>query len=148
MNITIQPYNDTYKDQLISIWEKSVRTTHNFLLVSDIDYYKSLVTSIDFNTFSVFCLILENTVAGFIGIAEQKIELLFITPEHIGKGYGRRLINFAIEKLDAVQVDVNEQNQHAVSVYIKCGFATYDRKDKDSQGKDYPILKMKLKNNQ
>lgn len=144
MSIEIQPYNDKFKEQIIFVWENSVRATHDFLVPSDIDYYKKIVSSIDFNSFPVFCLTEVDTVLGFIGIAENKIEMLFLAPEHIGKGLGKTLMNFAINELGVNKVDVNEQNHNAVNFYSKFGFLPYERTDKDDEGKDYPILKMKL----
>lgn len=145
MKIEIQPYNDSFKEQIILVWENSVRATHNFLVPSDIDYYKKIVSAIDFNSFPVFCLTDADKVLGFMGIAEHKIEMLFLAPEHIGKGLGKTLMNFAINELDVNKVDVNEQNENAVTFYSKFGFLPYDRTDKDDEGKDYPILKMELK---
>lgn len=142
----IEPYRDAFHDQLVSVWEKSVRATHLFLAPEDIDYFKGIVAGIDFNALPVFCLTAGDTVLGFMGVVEQKIEMLFLSPEYIGRGYGKVLMNFALENLKADQVDVNEQNQQAVQFYSRFGFATYDRTEKDSEGKDYPILKMKLKN--
>lgn len=144
MKTEIQPYNDKFKEQIILVWENSVRATHDFLVPSDIDYYKKIVSSIDFNSFPVFCLTEADTVLGFIGIAENKIEMLFLAPEHIGKGLGKTLMNFAINELDVNKVDVNEQNHNAINFYSKFGFLPYDRTDKDDEGKEYPILKMKL----
>jgi putative acetyltransferase len=144
MKTEIQPYNDKFKEQMILVWENSVRATHDFLVPSDIDYYKKIVSSIDFNSFPVFCLTEADTVLGFIGIAENKIEMLFLAPEHIGKGLGKTLMNFAINELDVNKVDVNEQNHNAINFYSKFGFLPYDRTDKDDEGKEYPILKMKL----
>ncbi|MFH7005389.1 GNAT family N-acetyltransferase [Flavobacterium bizetiae] len=148
MKFEIQPYNDRFKEQLILVWENSVRATHHFLAVADINYYKTIVSGIDFNSFPVFCLIETetDTVVGFMGIADYKIEMLFLAPEYIGKGLGKTLIIFAINELDVDKVDVNEQNQNAVSFYSKFGFIPYERTEKDDEGKDYPILKMKLKN--
>lgn len=144
MSFKIQPYNDKFKEQVILVWENSVRATHDFLVTSDIDYYKKIVSSIDFNSFPVFCLTEADTVLGFIGIAENKIEMLFLAPEYIGKGLGKTLMNFAINELGVNKVDVNEQNHNAINFYSKFGFTPYDRTDKDDEGKDYPILKMKL----
>ncbi|RDV12574.1 GNAT family N-acetyltransferase [Pontibacter diazotrophicus] len=44
----------------------------------------------------------------------------------------------------AMEVDVNEQNTKAVEFYQKLGFETYERTAQDDQGKDYPLLRMKL----
>jgi putative acetyltransferase len=65
-------------------------------------------------------------------------------PKYIGKGLGKKLTDFAISKLNADKVDVNEQNTQAVKFYEKLGFKAYERTAKDDQGKDYPLLRMKL----
>jgi putative acetyltransferase len=143
-SVEIQPYNDSFRDQILSVWEKSVRATHDFLDLSDIDYFKKIVATIDFNNFQVFCLTQGEIVLGFIGISDNKIEMLFLSPECIGQGLGKKLILFGINQLKADKVDVNEQNLAAVKFYERFGFVPYDRSDKDSEGKNYPILKMKL----
>lgn len=141
---SIVPYNDSYKIQVIDVWERSVRATHDFLISSDIEYFKSIVVNIDFNAFTVYCLMKEDMVRGFIGVADKKIEMLFLSPEVTGKGLGKWLIEFAMNELYADEVDVNEQNHNAVGFYKRMGFVAYERTDKDSEGKDYPILKMRI----
>lgn len=71
--------------------------------------------------------------------------MLFFSPEFIGMGFGRKLMEFAINELKADKVDVNEQNIQAIRFYQKFGFKVYERTDKDDQGKDYPLLRMKLR---
>jgi putative acetyltransferase len=85
-------------------------------------------------------------MAGFVGVLDRKIEMLFFAPDYIGKGLGKELITYAIHELQSNKVDVNEQNVNAVQFYLKCGFQTYERTDKDDQGKPYPLLRMKLPN--
>jgi hypothetical protein len=41
--------------------------------------------------------------------------------------------------------DVNEQNGNAVNYYQKSDFEVHWRTEKGGQGKDYPLLKIKLK---
>lgn len=73
--------------------------------------------------------------------------MLFIDADFIGRGFGKKLMLFALNELRANKVDVNEQNTKAVKFYSKFGFVTYARTEKDPEGKDYPILKMKLHDN-
>lgn len=141
--ITIIPYRDVYREQVIAVWERSVRATHHFLHPADITYYKTLVDTIDFNCFPVYCLVSEDVVIGFMGVAGKKIEMLFLSPDCIGEGLGKRLLNFAIATLHADSVDVNEQNVAAVNFYRRFGFETEERTETDSEGKEYPVLKMK-----
>lgn len=141
----IRPYSESGKEQIVSIWEQSVLATHHFLTPSDFHHIKEIVKSIDFNSFAVFCLVHQNKVIGFIGVAEKKVEMLFLSPQYFGKGLGKKLMQYAIKELHANEVDVNEQNRDAFAFYQKMGFETYERLEKDSLGKDYPILRMRLK---
>ncbi len=143
-NFKIEKYTDKDREQILKIWEKSVKATHDFLKPTDFEEIKKLVQTINFNDFEVYCLKRNNEVAGFIGLVERKIEMLFFLPEYIGKGLGRGLTEFACSELEADKVDVNEQNKNAVKFYEKLGFKTYERTDKDDQGKEYPLLRMKL----
>lgn len=141
----IVKYSDQHHEQLLDVWEKSVLATHDFLTATDFQEIKELVASIDFKEFDVYCLLETNNLIGFLGTANQKVEMLFLSPEQIGKGLGRKLLNFAIHDLNANKVDVNEQNIKAVEFYLKFGFKTYEKTDKDDQGKNYPLLRMELK---
>lgn len=140
----IVTYKDSYREQITSVWERSVLATHQFLSKEDFFIIKDVVKSIDFNSLDIFCLSDEIEVIGFIGILEHKIEMLFLLPEYFGQGYGKQLIRFAISELKVDKVDVNEQNISATEFYKKMGFKVFERTEKDQLGKEYPILKMKI----
>lgn len=129
---------------MVDVWERSARATHHFVSNEDMDYFKPLVQSIDFSSFPVYCLVAHDKVFGFIGVADGSIETLFLDPAVIKKGFGTKLMRFALDELKADKVDVNEQNHDAVRFYSKFGFTVYDRTEKDPEGKNYPILKMRL----
>src|SRR5690606_19330801 len=143
-NFEITEYSDNYKQQILTIWEKSVLATHDFLTPNDFMEIKELVNTINFNDFQVFCLVNGKVISGFIGVAEKKVEMLFLDPEYFGQGLGQKLLNFAVKVLNANKVDVNEQNTKALKFYQKFGFETLERTDKDGQGRNYPLLRMKL----
>ncbi len=142
--IEIKPFEEKFRNQLLSVWEKSVLATHDFLSPEDFISIKAIVHTINFNLFDVYCLLHENKVVGFIGVAERKVEMLFLDPEYSGKGLGKKLMNFAFTNLHVNKVDVNEQNSNAVEFYKKLGFETFERTEKDDQGKNYPLLRMEL----
>ena len=81
---------------------------------------------------------------GFMGIAEQHLEMLFISDEERGKGLGRELLTFGIEKYSVNDLAVNEQNPLAKGFYEYMGFKVYKRTECDEQGNPYPLLYMKL----
>jgi putative acetyltransferase len=143
-DILIHPYNEIYRQEILAIWENSVLATHHFLSLTDFVEIKQLVANLNFNEFQVFCSVNENTVMGFIGVADEKVEMLFLDPKYFGHGIGKKLLSFAVDELNVNKVDVNEQNTKAIKFYQNFGFQTFERTDKDDQGKSYPLLRMKL----
>ncbi|MEF9671735.1 GNAT family N-acetyltransferase, partial [Pseudomonas sp. PCH446] len=74
-----------------------------------------------------------------------KVEMLFIAPQARGTGLGKQLLRYAIEHLNADELDVNEQNTQAVGFYFKQGFEVIGRSEKDGMGQPYPLLHLRLK---
>ena len=131
--------------ELIEIWEASVRATHTFLPEADIQYFKPLILSEYFDAVTLRCARdSDGTIAGFLGVAEDRIEMLFLAPDRMGQGIGRMLLDVAVEEMGATKVDVNEQNPAAVGFYEHCGFKVFKRDPLDGLGKPYPILHMAL----
>ena len=143
MQSEIKPYEEKYREQMIFVWEKSVRATHHFVSSREVERLKEFVKEIDFNSYSVYCLVSEDKVLGFLGVEDNVIESLFLDPDYIGQKFGTKLMDFALSKLKANKVNVNEQNSEAIKFYTKFGFKIYERIEKDNHG--YPILKMILK---
>lgn len=128
-------------NQLEHVWEQSVRSSHNFLNERDILQLKPVIKQALLHINVLACT--ENMQA-FIGINQEKIEMLFVHPEFQKQGLGRKLIQFALEKHNVKYVDVNEQNPLALSFYTHLGFKVYDRSDYDAQGRPFPILHLTL----
>lgn len=64
---------------------------------------------------------------GFMGIAEQHLEMLFISDEERGKSLGRELLTYGIKKYSVNDLAVNEQNPLAKGFYENMGFKVYKR---------------------
>lgn len=132
--------------ELLEVWEASVRATHFFLQESDILYFKPLILNTYFDAVSLKCIKgNEGEILGFLGVAEHNLEMLFVHPDYMGRGVGKALLNFAIFKMEVQKVDVNEQNTQAIGFYENFGFRTVSRSKLDGTGKPYPILHMELK---
>ena len=132
-------------DQLLAVWERSVRATHLFLSSQEIEEIKAYVPQA---LREVPHLIIARNDAGapvaFMGIQNQKLEMLFLDPDERGKGLGRELFQHGVKHFGVQEVTVNEQNPQALGFYEHMGFRVYQRMDLDEQGKPYPILKMRL----
>lgn len=129
---------------LIEIWEASVRATHHFLPEENILTLKPLILEHYFDAVELRCAFLEEQLVGFIGVANENIEMLFIHPNWFRQGVGRALIQYALDNLSATKVDVNEQNPNAIAFYERLGFKRVGRSERDGQGEPFPLIHMTL----
>ena len=131
--------------RLLEVWEAAVRATHDFLEEHDIQLLKPLLIEQYFPQVQLNCMRGDDgTIAGFLGYAEGKVEMLFVDPLHHGMGIGRALLSDAVTRLGAHQVDVNEQNPKALGFYLSQGFAVAGRSPLDGGGRPFPILHLRL----
>lgn len=131
--------------RLLEVWEAAVRATHDFLEEHDIQLLKPLLVEQYFPQLQLSCIrAADGRVAGFLGYAEGKVEMLFVDPLAHGTGIGRALLRDAIIRLGATQVDVNEQNPKALGFYLSQGFSVQRRSALDDGGRPFPILHLSL----
>lgn len=79
-----------------------------------------------------------------MGIENRRLEMLLVAPSMSGRGIGRRLVEYGIEKYRVDSLTVNGQNPRAVGFYEHLGFKLCKRIDFDEQSRPYPLLYMKM----
>lgn len=143
--LEVEERNSDLISNLIAVWEASVRATHLFLSDSEIlsikEYVPQALKSID------KLIIAENDEEkpiAFMGIENETLEMLFITPSERGQGLGKLLLQYGISNYNVNRLTVNEQNPQAKGFYEHMGFHVYKRTDYDEQGNPYPLLYMRL----
>ena len=139
--------SENFVANLVELWEESVRATHTFLSEAEILKIKEYVPEAICNVETLLVLREDDKNSrplGFMGIENRKIEMLFLSPDARGKGFGKRLVQRGIEIFSAEEVTVNEQNPKAKGFYEHLGFKTYKTSTTDEQGNPYPIAWMKL----
>ena len=144
MVYNIQNRTDILVDQLVALWEQSVKASHHFLINEDIE---KLIPFVKNGVSSIETLVIKydaDIPIAFMGIDGSKIEMLFVLPDYFGKGIGKELVAYAIKKHNVQYVDVNEQNPTAVGFYEHLGFRVFERTELDEQVNTFTILKMKL----
>ena len=145
MNEYIEIPNRKDYHELTEIWEASVRATHHFLTEADIHFFKPLILNEYLQSVSLFCIKSPvGNISGFMGLSEEKIEMLFVDSAAFGKGFGKALLRFAISEKGIRKVDVNEQNEQAIAFYKYMGFEVIGRSELDGSGKPFPILHLML----
>jgi putative acetyltransferase len=130
-------------DALADLWLRSVRATHHFLSEAEIQALLPDVRSLALPDLELWVLCsAQDEPIGFMGLAGDSLEALFLAPEHIGKGGGKMLLSHARGLKGRLRVDVNEQNVAAVEFYLANGFEVISRSEVDSAGRPYPLLHM------
>ncbi|WP_368791027.1 GNAT family N-acetyltransferase [Companilactobacillus farciminis] len=117
-------------EQLLIVWESSVKATHLFLSENEIESIKKYVPQALKEI--PHLIIVENKYqvpVGFMGIENQHLEMLFVSNEERGKGLGKKLLNYGIEQYSVNDLAVNEQNPLAKGFYEHMGFEVYKRTD-------------------
>ena len=141
----IRPARAEDREELLALWERSVRATHEFLTEEDIVALRPLVAGELAGTAVDWWVLLSPSAAiiGFLGYTSGTIEALFIDPAHRRRGAGRLLVAHA-QRLAAgpLAVDVNEANEQAVRAYQALGFSVVGRSPTDPGGRPFPILHM------
>lgn len=146
----VRDRTDRLIDQLLAVWEGSVRATHDFLTNAEVERIKGYVPDA---LRGVERLVVArdavaqgaaNALLAFMGVRGDRLEMLFVEPATRGCGIGSALLRHGIEEMGVRELTVNEQNPAACGFYEHMGFVTYKRTDTDEEGGPYPLLYMRL----
>lgn len=137
--------NEELLNRLTELWESSVRASHHFLREEDIENLKPYVTEGLASIRHLYVVFDTDAPTAFIGIQDEKIEMLFVSPQYLRKGIGKQLVDMAVKNHQAIFVDVNEQNPGARAFYEKLGFVEFGRTETDEQGNPFPIIALRLR---
>ena len=109
--------NDSLINELLNVWESSVRATHKFLSNEEILEIKK-----------------------YVPVAIKEVNHLIVEFAENNKS----IAFMGIEKYGVNDLAVNEDNPNAKGFYEHMSFIVYERHELDDQGKPYPVLYMKL----
>ena len=142
--LEIKEKDSTLIQNLLNVWESSVKATHLFLSDDEIKNIKQYVPRA---ILEIPILVVAKNEAGnpigFMGISDKSLKMLFIEDKSRGFGIGKMLLNYGMENYSVNNLTVNEQNPLAQGFYEHMGFRVYKRTELDEQGNAYPLLYMK-----
>lgn len=143
MHIRIEPCHDY--EAMTKVWLASVRATHHFLSEEDLNFYHTRLPNLYMPHVDLYAIYnAQGECRAFIGLSQEMVEMLFVHPDDMGRGYGSMLLNFACMERGMRKVDVNEQNEQALGFYLHHGFRITGRDATDNEGKPYPILHLSI----
>ena len=126
---------DTYLQFIVQLWQANVKVTHTFLTEQEIQNIKQYIPqAVEHVPHLCIALSKQGELLGFIDVADQRLEMLFIQVNARGQGIGKQLLRYAIKNFDVNELTVNEQNPQAIGFYEHLGFVTYKRTDLDEGG--------------
>lgn len=132
---------------LLDLWEDSVRASHTFLNNQHIAEIKIEVKAALQSSQNIITATDKKDFLGFVGVEDNKIEMLFVASSAFRKGVGKALLKEALERYlkdyPYILVDCNEQNTQGLAFYESLGFEVVGRSEKDSAGRDFPIVYLK-----
>jgi putative acetyltransferase len=131
--------------QVVDVWEASVRAEHDLVSEAYIQFFKPLVRDELLRLVDLASVrAAGGEIVGFVGVADAKIEALFVHPAWRRRGIGCLLVTHAVAARGATSVDLDEQNVAAISFFSRLGFAVVARSDVDGVGKAFPRVHMQL----
>jgi len=129
------------RERLVDIWWQSARATHRFLSTPELEALLPEVRNLRLETLPTWVLCAPDSEAiGFLVMDGRAVDALFILPQWLRRGGGRRLLRHARLIAGPLTVEVNEQNVDAVEFYLAQGFEIVRRTPTDRAGRPYPLL--------
>ncbi|WP_159716726.1 acetyltransferase [Geminicoccus flavidas] len=143
--VKIRPSKQDDRPALFEIWRSAVRATHHFLAEPDFQAIAVLMAEHYLANTQLWVVVDEqDRPLGFMGMSGSHIDSLFIHSTHRGKGLGTMMFDHAKRISKVLTVDVNEQNEQATEFYRRMGFIDTGHSDFDDEGRPYPLLHMRL----
>ena len=97
--IEVKDRNEKLVNNLMEIWEDSVKATHLFLSQEEIQKIKKYVQQALTEVKNLVIFENERNIPiAFMGIEDKKLEMLFIKNRERGKGYGKSLLKYGLDK--------------------------------------------------
>ena len=130
---------------VVDVWEASIRASHECVSEPYIRFFKPLARDELLRLVTLGSVRdAKGTIVGFVGLADGKIEALFVHPAWRRCGVGRRPATYAVSR-GAMTVDVDEQNDVGLSFFRGLGFEIVARSDVHAMGKSFPILHLRMR---
>lgn len=139
--------NDQDMNHIIDIWLTASIEAHHFIPAP---YWKSKIDEMRniYLPMSETYLLEDNgQVFGFISLVEDHLAALFVSTTAQNQGYGRALLNHAMDLRNVLKLQVYQENQPAFHFYLKNGFQVHgEAVDNDTgQGELIMIWNKELK---
>lgn len=122
----IRTYQPDDTDALVSIWEKGNALAHPFLPDAFVAQVKQDMRNIYLPNAETFVLEEQGQPIGFIAMIGDEIGGLFLDPVHLGKGFGKAMVDHIVALKGPLRVEVFARNELGRPFYERYGFLLDD----------------------
>ncbi len=122
MRNVIRKYEDSDRDNVLSIWEKASSIAHPFLTEEFLQTERHAIVAIILPNTETWIVEDDHHCVGFISLFGVEVGLLFVHPEFQHVGAGRALLDMARKGRGDLEVEVFTANSAGCTFYLKYGF--------------------------
>jgi putative acetyltransferase len=142
--LEIRPYRADDNAVLTTVWLDASRIAHDFLGEAKLKEQSKLVSEIYLPQAETWVACLNGEPVGFLGLLDNYIGGLFVSPEAQGRGIGQAMIAQGLKLKGSLTLDVYARNLRTVAFYEKQGFVETDRRPTDKEGLPFEEISMSL----
>ena len=125
------------------VWTRAMKATHRFLSLEHFEELSDQMRQLCGNPNRYVLAICENIILGFMGLDRNTITALYIDPLVFRQGIGRRLVQWAGQEHDGLDITIYEQNLVGRSFCARLGFENIERIGHDADGRPYTVLHLR-----
>ncbi|WP_394199252.1 GNAT family N-acetyltransferase [Litoreibacter albidus] len=142
--LEIRPYQAEDNAVLTVVWLDASRIAHDFLGAAKLTEQSKLVSDIYLPQAETWVACLDGKPVGFLGLMDNYIGGLFVSPDAQGRGIGQAMIAHGLKLKGTLTLDVYAKNLRTVAFYEKQGFVETDRRPTDKEGLPFEEISMSL----
>jgi putative acetyltransferase len=127
-------------DGVMDIWLRANLSAHHFIDAAywrgHFDMVKEMLPEAEVYVFEQ-----GGAVCGFIGLAGDSVEGIFVDAPHRSKGVGKALLDYVKQTRGALSLRVFEKNARAAQFYMREGFAAVREQIDENTGEEELVMR-------
>lgn len=130
----IRAYTEDDKDAVISIWREASAYAHPFLSTEFTNKAETMIRDVFLDMANIWVIEEASQPVGFLALIGNEVGGLFVRPAHHGHGHGRALMDLAVDKTGALELDVFTLNEVGRRFYRSYGFTQGNERLDEASG--------------
>lgn len=109
-------------EAILDIWLSASIESHDFIEPAFWESQVESMRNIYLPSSDVYVYEHHGEVVGFYALHNDTLAAIFVSPQHQGKGIGKKLIAHAEKQCGALSLTVYKENERSVRFYLRQGF--------------------------